>query len=296
MFIRFIYRYMYICSHLFIDTIYTCMIGISICTQTLSIHVISSHLMPSHLMLYISSHLISLSFYLIVISSDLHFISQSFHCISHVRVLSFHFISFQFNFSSFSGSFVHSYIHAYPHANMNTYVPCLTSRCLPATITGSVYLRGSFQGLWIPVGWRNHVSFLLSWKHPMKGHMFLLLSNVWRFPYPRLVTPIEGSPKDKVVNLIGVEPGFHSTNRFGLIKWTTASKATFQGDPSSRSWNFGTLDRPFATSMHERSGAYCGDQFRSFLRSCAHPLCHCPWSGFIWGNFNENLKIRWKCF
>ena len=282
MFIRFIYRYMYICSHLFIDTIYTCMIGISICTQTLSIHVISSHLMPSHLMLYISSHLISLSFYLIVISSDLHFISQSFHCISHVRVLSFHFISIQLQFIF---RFVRSLIHT-----------CIPTCKYEYVRPGSVYLRGSFQGLWIPVGWRNHVSFLLSWKHPMKGHMFLLLSNVWRFPYPRLVTPIEGSPKDKVVNLIGVEPGFHSTNRFGLIKWTTASKATFQGDPSSRSLNFGTLDRPFATSMHERSGAYCGDQFRSFLRSCAHPLCHCPWSGFIWGNFNENLKIRWKCF
>ena len=174
----------------------------------------SFHLISCHLTSCYTSHLISFHYHFILSSFHLIFISFHSHFIAcHVCVLSFHFISIQFNFSSFSGSFVHlptckyEYVRPVPYLKMssrNNHRIGLSEGIISRSLDPCRVKKSCL------------ISLVLEAIPCMKGHTFLLLSNIWRFPYPRLVTPIEGSPKDKVVNLIGVEPGFHSTNRFGL--------------------------------------------------------------------------------
>ena len=114
----------------------------------ISCHLTSSYLITSHLT---SPHLISSSFHVIVISFDLQFISFKFNSTSvHLHV----------------NSFTHRYMRTRRQIWIRTSLT-LPQDAFPQQSHDRFYLMGSFQGVWICVGWRNHVWILLSWKYPM---------------------------------------------------------------------------------------------------------------------------------
>ena len=200
----------------------------------ISCHLTSSYLITSHLT---SPHLISSSFHIIVISFDL-----------------------QFNSFKFNSTSVHLHVNSFTHRYMRTrrQIWIRTSLTLPQDVfPQQSHARfiwwDHFKVFGSLLGEEIMSEFSCLGSIPcMKGHMFLLLSDVWRFPYPRLVTPIEGSPKNKVVNVIGVEPGFPFYKRI----WNISIQRNIQRGCFLTIFSFGTLDRPFAKSMHERSRAY----------------------------------------